>query len=97
MTAELPESFIFRRANESSWAGGSIPMGDFLFLPAPSGEGADARLERVGQVIDLTWSAPTLEEFVGAMYRLEQDFFSAWRDAGLPQLAQGKAVLHHHA
>ncbi|MET9433832.1 hypothetical protein [Streptomyces sp. NPDC006551] len=97
MTAALPESFISRRVNAPSWADGSVAIGDLLFLPASSADGVDARLEGVDGVIALTWSAPTLEEFVAAMAQLEQEFLSAWRDAGLPQLAQGRAVLHHHA
>ncbi|MFJ8667277.1 hypothetical protein [Streptomyces sp. NPDC093600] len=97
MTPALPESFTSRRADAPSWADGSVALGDFLFLPASSAEGVNARLEGVGGVITLTWSAPTLEEFVAAMSQLEQEFLSAWSDAHLPQPDHGRAVLHHHA
>ncbi|MBT2444699.1 hypothetical protein J7E93_32320 [Streptomyces sp. ISL-36] len=97
MTAALPESFTSGHMNAPSWADSSVAIGDFLFLPASSAGGINGSLKGVGGVIALTWSAPTLEEFVTAMAQLEQEFLSAWRDAGLPTPAQGRTVQHHHA
>lgn len=97
MTAAFPESFISRRVNDHSWADDSVVIGDFLFLPASSAGGTNGRLKGVGGVIALTWSAPALEELVAAMAQLEQEFLSAWRDAGLPTLDQERTVQHDHA
>jgi hypothetical protein len=97
MTAAFPESFTSGRANDHSWADDSVAIGDFLFLPASASEGAGGRLKGVDGVIVLTWSAPTVEELVAAMAQLEQEFLSAWRDAGLPALDQERTVRHDHA
>lgn len=97
MTAALRESFISERATTPPGVDESVAIGDFLFLPASSTGGINGSLKGVGGVIALTWSAPTLAEFVATMAQLEQNFRGAWRDAGLPALAQGKTVQRHHA